>query len=338
MKTRTKKVLWICLIFLVVGLVGFGGVAFWLYVPYPKDNRALVQSALQPLADLPAQADKIHFLNTGNSDAILLESDGHFALIDAAEDTDNPKNTESLALAGYEEYVLDYVKRVTGGHLDFVLGTHCHSDHIGGFDTLLADPEITVDTVFLKRYNPEGKNSTERGWDNEEVYAQMVEATNQRGFKLVQDLPDDSFKLGNMDVTFYNTADRKAISGGENDNSVATLVRVNGRSALLAADMNNWSGDERRTYKEIGSTVDLVKAGHHSHAGSGSVWFGRGLLPQYLVVTGKKAHWLNLVNYAVFARSTVFISGETGGTVVTLDADALHFYQIGAFQTSKDSR
>ena len=35
--------------------------------------------------------DRIHFLNTGNSDAILIESAGHFALIDAGEGSHNPR-------------------------------------------------------------------------------------------------------------------------------------------------------------------------------------------------------------------------------------------------------
>jgi beta-lactamase superfamily II metal-dependent hydrolase len=30
-------------------------------------------------------ADRIHFLNTGNSDSILIESNGHFALVDSGE-------------------------------------------------------------------------------------------------------------------------------------------------------------------------------------------------------------------------------------------------------------
>ena len=35
--------------------------------------------------------DKIHFLNTANSDCILLESNGHFALVDSGEGNNNPR-------------------------------------------------------------------------------------------------------------------------------------------------------------------------------------------------------------------------------------------------------
>ncbi len=49
----------------------------------------------------------IHFLNTGNSDCIILESDGHFAMIDAAEDNDYPADKPNLNLRGYEKEVLN---------------------------------------------------------------------------------------------------------------------------------------------------------------------------------------------------------------------------------------
>ena len=86
--------------------------------------------------------DCIHFLSTGNSDAILLESGGHFALVDAGEDSDNPRGFDWLVFDGHEEDVLAYLKSHAADengkvHLDFVLGTHAHSDHIGGFDTVI---------------------------------------------------------------------------------------------------------------------------------------------------------------------------------------------------------
>lgn len=70
--------------------------------------------------------DRIHFMPTGGSDAILLESDGKFALIDCAEDNDNPRNFSGLQLKGYEEEVINYVKKIAGNEsgkvtLEFVL-------------------------------------------------------------------------------------------------------------------------------------------------------------------------------------------------------------------------
>ena len=123
--------------------------------------------------------NSIHFLNTGNSDCIILESNGHFAMIDAAEDTEYPPDKPHLKLKGYEEVVCGYLLKNCADEndvvtLDFILGTHCHSDHIGGFDTVINHPNIIVKKAFLKPYHEETIFIMERKrWDNKEVYMQM---------------------------------------------------------------------------------------------------------------------------------------------------------------------
>lgn len=118
----------------------------------------------------------IHFLNTGHSDCIILESQGKIAMIDSAEDTDFPADKPHLNLKGYEDvvvkYLLDHFKSDDGKvHIEFVLGTHAHSDHIGGFDTVINHPDITVKTAYLKPYREENICLYERKrWDNVEVY------------------------------------------------------------------------------------------------------------------------------------------------------------------------
>ena len=54
-------------------------------------------------------ADRIHFLNTYNSDAILIESNGKFALIDSGEGDRNPRR--KLSYNGSEEAVIKYLKK-----------------------------------------------------------------------------------------------------------------------------------------------------------------------------------------------------------------------------------
>lgn len=124
----------------------------------------------------------IHFLNTGHSDCIILESNGKIAMIDSAEDTDYPVDKPHLSLKGYEDIVVKYLLDHFKGddnkvHIEFVLGTHAHSDHIGGFDTVINHPDIIVKTAYLKPYREENICLYERKrWDNVEVYTQMLDA------------------------------------------------------------------------------------------------------------------------------------------------------------------
>lgn len=239
--------------------------------------------------------DRIHFLNTGSSDAILIESNGHFALVDAGEDSDYPADRPNLNYTGYEQVVLQYLKdhasdengKVT---LDFVLATHAHSDHMGGFDTVIFDPDVTVKLAYLKPYRPDNIRSKEkRQWDNQEVYDQMVQALNARGAEIVSDIPTDAFPFGDFTIRFLNTEiDTEHQGIDENDNSVLTLLEKDGTRALLTGDLNNLSGDETRLGPEIGK-IDLLKIGHHGYVFSSSRKFLNTLSPEVTVATNRRS-------------------------------------------------
>ena len=76
-------------------------------------NRYAARYTIMPESFDGTYSDRIHFLNTENSDAILLESDGHFALIDAGEGSCGRKNAD--------------VERNEDDRSDLLLhGTHLH--------------------------------------------------------------------------------------------------------------------------------------------------------------------------------------------------------------------
>ena len=66
----------------------------------------------------------VHFIDVGQGDSILAESNGHYMLIDAGENDQ----------AGT---VISYLKAQGVTKLDYVIGTHPHSDHIGGLDKVI---------------------------------------------------------------------------------------------------------------------------------------------------------------------------------------------------------
>ena len=232
----------------------------------------------------------IHFLNTGSSDCIIVESNGHFAMIDAGEDSDYPANKPHLNYPGYEEEVCNYLLKncvssdgtVT---LDFVVGTHAHSDHIGGFDTVINHPKINVKKAYLKPYNEKDIFIYERlSWDNTEVYEQMKNALIKNNVEIVEDFDELKTTLGDFKVTFYNGKYKKRlVKYGENVNSVVTLFECNGFRCLLAGDLNNKDFDEYRLAEKIGK-VDILKVGHHGYPFSSSRKWLKTLSPKYSVV------------------------------------------------------
>lgn len=72
---------------------------------------------------------QIHFIDVGQGDSILIRSDGYNILIDAGE---NNKG----------QTVVSYLQSQGVKTLDLVIGTHPHSDHIGGLDVVVNEMEV----------------------------------------------------------------------------------------------------------------------------------------------------------------------------------------------------
>ena len=279
--------------------------------------------------------DKIHFLSTGSSDAILLESDGKFALIDCAEDTDNPRGFEALELEGYEDKVLEYLRKNAADNngniiLDFVLGTHSHSDHIGGFDTIISASDVIVNRAYLKEYKENQINDMEvTEWDNQEVYDQMVNALNNKGVTIISQMDSTPFNLGNFTITLFNTTDDNFSSKvGENDNSLGVLVEKNGTRVFLSGDIDNVSGDEKRIAPEIGE-INLLKVGHHSYAHSTSSGWLKTLNPKVCVVTNnyESIDHNTIRRITRISKSPILITGKENGVIAVIgDNGNIEYY------------
>lgn len=278
--------------------------------------------------------DRIHFLSTGGSDAILLESDGKFALVDCAEDSDNPRNLPALEYTGYEDKVIEYVKKIAGNEqgkatLEFIIGTHSHSDHIGGFDTLIADEDIEVKKAYIKRYNAAAINDYEvTKWDNEEVYNQFIAACENGNVEIVHETADVTERLGIFEISILNGEyDVSGKKKGENENSLGILVEAYGLRTFLAGDINNKDGDETRLGKIIGD-VDVLKVGHHGHIRSTSRGFVKDLNPEIAVVTSS----INKVFFGVrmnlnSVSAAIIATKENNGIIVEYRTDGLKLYR-----------
>ena len=296
-----------------------------------------------------ASGNRIHFINTkgeSGSDAIILESNSHYALIDMGEDYDfpdgsNPRYPSRVGISRNNEYVLEdrlfrHMKQVGIKKLDFILGTHVHSDHIGSADEVLK--RFPVDRFYLKRYTDERITTKWRLWDNLYNYDNAVKTATERGVKLIQDISDkDShFTLGDMDIQLYNYKNEYDSNGNlkrvfdDNSNSIVAVVTVAGKRIYLGGDLDNAEGAEDKLGPVIGK-VDMMKWNHHYDAKiSNTIPFLDYLSPKMVVHTSAAdanlsttRDYLKRKNIQVVHASsqtkdaTVFTIGEKGFTDIS---------------------
>lgn len=271
--------------------------------------------------------DRIHFLNTANSDAILIESNGKFALIDAGEGDNNPRR--KTAYKGYEDEVRAYIKKVAAdesgtARLDFILGTHCHYDHIGAFHAVITDPDIKIDKAYFKQLDPQIDKEYElERWKIDETYAQILADLDALGVPVISDLPQEEFAFGDFTLKFYNTVTPSELAGeGENAASVGIKVTKGERTAFLAADITKSTGLEQRLGGQIGH-VDLLKIGHHGYLGSSSAAFLRQLSPKVAIVTNQLGKVYPNVkwNLTMVAKAPFFATYDHNGIIASFTDD-----------------
>ncbi len=270
--------------------------------------------------------DRIHFLNTANSDSILLESNGMFALIDAGEGDNNPRRKTEYK--GYESEVVEYIKKVCktekGIYLDFILGTHCHYDHIGSFESLITDPDISIGKAYFKVFNPKiAKEYEVERWEIGETYNAIIDALNQRSVPVISDLSEEPFAFGDFTLRFYNTVTPESLEGkGENASSIGVKVTKGGKTAFLAADITKSTGLEELLAEEIGD-IDILKIGHHGYFGSSSVYFLENLCPEVAIVTNQLGKVYPNVkwNLTMKAKVPFYATYENNGIIAAFTDD-----------------
>lgn len=267
--------------------------------------------------------DRIHFLNTANSDCIIIESNGHFALVDSGEGNNNPRR--KTAYKGYEEEVISYIKEHCVNKngeiaLDFIVATHMHYDHSGNFEPIIKDTEINIGKAFIKEYDGSlATNMDSEGWGNLDTYNKIIEALRERSIPVISNIPEESFSFGDFTLEFINAVTPEEVKdAGENANSIGIKLTKGTKKAFLGADFTNDCGFEMLYAEKIGD-IDLLKIGHHGYFGSSSPNFLRTLKPEIAVCTnylGKiypNVKW----NLTMVAHVPVFSTAHRNGIIAT---------------------
>jgi len=198
---------------------------------------------------------KVHFINVGQGDCILAESKGHFLLIDAGENDQG-------------QTVVSYLKNAGVSSLDYVIGTHPHSDHIGGLDDVLR--EFPVGRILLPPVEHTSK-----------TFEDLLDVITDKGMKITMPKAGDTYTLG--DASFQILAPVSDYGEDLNNWSVGVRLSYKDNHLVMCGDAEaDAEADILKYSKNL--SADILKVGHHGSNTSTSDAFLNEVSPSYAVI------------------------------------------------------
>lgn len=198
---------------------------------------------------------KVHFIDVGQGDSIFIElPNDEVMLIDAGESSE-------------EEKVYNYITDLGYNNIDYVVGTHPHTDHIGGLEYIINN--ISVENIYMPKAVSTSK-----------TYESLLNTISSKNLKV---------KVAKANVNIISSDNFSVNIIAPNSESYSNL---NNYSAVIKIDYYNNSflfmGDaEVLSEEEITSDVqaDVIKVGHHGSDSSSSLEFLNKVKPKYAIIS-----------------------------------------------------
>lgn len=197
----------------------------------------------------------IHYLDVGQGDSTFIElPNGKTMLIDAGEKSQG-------------EVVKSYLDNLEIKTVDYLIGTHPHTDHIGGLAYIIESFEIN--NIYMPK-----ATSTSKTYENllETIKKKNLSVTSARSGVVIID--EDGLKVEVLSPI-------KGSYSGLNNYSVVLKISYGKNVFLFMGDA------EELVEKEINGDVsaDVIKVGHHGSMTSSSEEFVARVKPKYAIIS-----------------------------------------------------
>ncbi|MBR2466597.1 MAG: MBL fold metallo-hydrolase [Clostridia bacterium] len=253
---------------------------------------------------------ELHFLKIIWGDAIVLKNGDEVALVDT----------------GYDhsfELIKEYLDTLGVKKISLILLTHFHRDHYGSIPALLNEYEVGA--VCFKEYSGyEARTATGTPADDEYRQSERDKCENMKRLiteksTLIKAEETESLNFAGYEIKLFNHINTvkaiyddenhpltyQKICHGENLNSLAAFIKVNGVNVFLGGDIGDSPSNHplstkvnTRIAQKIGEQIDVYKVPHHGTSGSNSPEALAIYKPKIAVIT-------NRIGY-LSEKSTVF--------------------------------
>ncbi len=197
----------------------------------------------------------VHFLDVGQGDAVFIAfPDGKTMLVDAGEE-------------GCGSGIVNYIKRAGYEHIDCLVATHPHSDHIGGMAYVIRNMDVKA------VYMPAVTTTTE-------CFENLLFAVQEKGLRVKKG--EAGVKPINADGVSAEIIAPVTLDGDNlNNSSVVLRITYRSNSFLLSGDAGT---DEMDSI--VGDiSADVLKVGHHGSSSATDQALLQRISPQIAVIS-----------------------------------------------------
>lgn len=201
----------------------------------------------------------VHMIDVGQADAILIQNDDNYMMIDAGN-------------RGDEDVIQEYLTDFEIDKLDYFIGTHPHEDHIGSASMVIE--EFIPDTIML----PEKIATTK-------VFKEMLTSIQNNEKQITVPEVGEVFKFG--DDSFVVLSPNE-VKNDTNNNSIVimyTHTNPNGDTKWLFTGDAEVDIETELLNRNIDLDADVLKAGHHGSNTSSSEDFVKAVSPELVLIS-----------------------------------------------------
>lgn len=255
----------------------------------------------------------VTFLDVGQGNAVLVESDGAYMLIDGGD-------------REYSSFVVSYLKNAGVDELEYVISSHYDADHLNGVVGVLN--AFSCETVLASDYVTDTR-----------VYESFCSVIEEKDIELCYPSVGDVYVLGDAEVTIV-CPDNYEYSD-VNDNSIGVRIVHGDNSFLICGDAGEKS-EEAMLQSGVTLDSDVYLASHHGSDGSSSWEFLQAVSPEVVVfcvgADNSYGHPAERVLSDVKALNAQIYRTDLQGTIVaTSDGDALTWDVDADVETDTDT-
>jgi len=239
----------------------------------------------------------VHFIDVGQADSIFIElPNAQSMLIDAGNNADG-------------DDVVRYIKKKGYDHIDYVVGTHPHEDHIGGMDNVVES--FDIGSIYMPKAS-----------SNTRTFEDLLNAISSKGLSITTAKAGVSI-LDTFNLHISILAPNSTGYDDTNDYSAVVKLVYGNASFLFMGDAEEIS--EREIDTDV--DVDVLKVGHHGSNSSTSSSFLKKVTPIYAVICVGDDNSYGHPNQATLdklksAGAKIYRTDLNGTVIITTDGNS----------------